>query len=34
MIVIHLLQPLVLRGLLSEQSMWLWRDLRSQAAEL
>jgi hypothetical protein len=34
MIAIRMLQPLVLRGLLTEQSMWLWRDLRSQAAEL
>jgi hypothetical protein len=34
MIAIRTLQPLVVRGLLSEQSMWLWRDLRSQAAEL
>ncbi len=31
---ILMLQPLVKQGLLSEQSMWLWRDLRSQAAEL
>ena len=34
MIAVHMLQPLVVQGLLSEQSMWLWRDLRSQAAEL
>ena len=34
MIAIRMLQPLVQQGLLSEQSMWLWRDLRSQAAEL
>jgi hypothetical protein len=34
MIAIRMLQPLVLRGVLTEQSMWLWRDLRSQAAEL
>ena len=34
MIAMRMLQPLVLHGLLSEQSMWLWRDLRSQAAEL
>jgi hypothetical protein len=34
MIAMRMLQPLVLQGLLSEQSMWLWRDLRSQAAEL
>ena len=34
MIAVRMLQPLVVQGLLSEQSMWLWRDLRSQAAEL
>jgi hypothetical protein len=34
MIATRMLQPLVQQGLLSDHSMWLWRDLSSQAAEL